>query len=60
VDKKLILWSIALFFGCTIVFKAVHDLTAGSSQGIRAGAQLGTLVLILAVVVLVARRRAKS
>ena len=59
-DKKLILWSIALFFGCTILFKAVHDLTASQSQGVRAGSQVATLVLILVIVAAVARRRQKS
>jgi hypothetical protein len=59
VDKKIILWSIALFFGCTILFKAVHDATAGNSDNIRAAAQVGTLVLVLVVVVAVVKRRQK-
>jgi len=59
VDKKLILWSIALFFGCTILFKAVHDLTAAQSAGTRAAAQVAALVLILVIVMTVAKRRQK-
>jgi hypothetical protein len=59
VDKKIILWSIALFFGCTILFKAVHDATAGQGANVKAGAQVATLVLVLVVVVVVAKRRQK-
>jgi hypothetical protein len=59
VDKKIILWSIALFFGCSILFRAVADATVGTSKGVAFAVQAGVLVLVIAVVVAVVRRRSK-
>ncbi len=56
-DKKIILWSIALFFGCSILFRAVADATVGESKGVQLGVQAGVLVLVVAIIVVVARRR---
>jgi len=57
VDKKIILWSIALFFGCSILFRAVADATVGTSRGVALAVQAGVLVLVIAVVVAVVKRR---
>jgi uncharacterized membrane protein HdeD (DUF308 family) len=57
VDRRIILWSIALFFGCSILFRVVADATVGSSKGVAFAVQAGVLVLVIAVVVGVARRR---
>ena len=54
---KIVLWSIALFFGCSILFRAVADATVGSSKGVAFGVQAAVLVLVLAIVVGVVRRR---
>jgi uncharacterized membrane protein HdeD (DUF308 family) len=59
VDKKIILWSIALFFGCSILFRAVADATVGTSKGVAFAVQAGVLVLVIAVVVAVVKRRTK-
>jgi uncharacterized membrane protein HdeD (DUF308 family) len=59
VDKKIILWSIALFFGCSILFRAVADATVGTSKGVAFAVQLGVLALVIAIVVYVVKRRAK-
>ena len=50
-------WAIALFFGCTIAFAAVHRLTQGSPTVVTVLAQLGTLALIVGALVLYVRRR---
>jgi hypothetical protein len=57
VNGKLILWSVALFFGCSILFRAVADATVGSSKGVAIGVQAAVLVLVIAIVVGVAKRR---
>jgi hypothetical protein len=57
VNRKLILWSIALFFGCSILFRAVADATVGTSKGVAIAVQAAVLVLVIAIVVGVARRR---
>ena len=56
-DKKIILWSIALFFGCSILFRAVADATVGTSKGVAFAVQAAVLVLVIAVVVTVVKRR---
>jgi hypothetical protein len=57
VDKKIILWSIALFFGCSILFRGVADATVGSSKGVAFAVQSAVLVFVIAVVVAVVKRR---
>jgi hypothetical protein len=57
VNGKIVLWSIALFFGCSILFRAVADATVGSSKGVAFGVQAAVLVLVIAIVVGVVRRR---
>jgi hypothetical protein len=57
VDKKIILWSIALFFGCSILFRAVADATVGTSKGVAFAVQAAVLVLVIAGVVAVVKRR---
>jgi hypothetical protein len=56
-NRKLILWSIALFFGCSILFRAVADATVGTSKGVAFAVQAAVLVLVVAIVVGLARRR---
>jgi hypothetical protein len=57
VDKKILLWSVALFFGCSILFRAVADATVGTSRGVALAVQAGVLVLVIAIVVAVVKRR---
>jgi hypothetical protein len=57
VNGKIVLWSIALFFGCSILFRAVADATVGSSKGVAFAVQAAVLVLVIAIVVGVVRRR---
>jgi hypothetical protein len=57
VDRKIILWSVALFFGCSILFAAVKSATSGSSTAVSLGVQAGVLALVVVAIVLIARRR---
>lgn len=57
VDKKLILWSVVLFFGCSILFRAVGDATVGTSKGVAFAVQVAVLVFVIAAVVAVVKRR---
>jgi hypothetical protein len=57
VNRTIVLWSVALFFACSILFRAVADATVGSSRGVAFAVQAGVLVLVVAIVVGVARRR---
>jgi hypothetical protein len=57
VDRKIILWSIALFFGCSILFRAIDLATSGSSRGVSLTIQAAALAAIVLVILLIARRR---
>lgn len=46
-----------LFFGCSVVFAAIHRLTQHSSKGVVVGAQLAALVVIVTALVLFVRSR---
>jgi drug/metabolite transporter (DMT)-like permease len=57
VDRKIILWSVALFFGCYILFGAINSLASSSGKGVSLAIQAGVLVAIVAVIVMIARRK---
>jgi len=57
VDRKIILWSVALFFGCSILFAAVKSATAGISTAASLGIQAAVLVVIVVAIVVISRRR---
>jgi hypothetical protein len=55
VNTSSVSWAVALFFGCAILFAAVHRLTQHSSTGVVVAAQFGTLALIIVVLVVVVK-----
>jgi hypothetical protein len=57
VDRKIILWSIVLFFGSSILFVAIKSATSGSSTAVSVGIQAAVLALIIVAIVLISRRR---
>jgi len=57
VDWKLILWSIALFFGSGLLFRAIASATADSPRGVTLAIQFAALAAIIGAVVLIVRRR---
>jgi uncharacterized membrane protein HdeD (DUF308 family) len=59
VDRKIILLSLALFFGCSILFRAIASLAEGSPRGVSLAIQAGVLAVIVAAIVLINHRRSK-
>jgi hypothetical protein len=57
VDRKIILWSLALFFGCSILFRAIDSAVSGSGKGVSIAIQAGVLALIVLTIVLIGRKR---
>ncbi|MDQ3677743.1 MAG: hypothetical protein M3401_13250 [Actinomycetota bacterium] len=55
-DLKIILWSVALFFGSGLVFRAIDNATSSSPLGVRIALQAAAMALIIGVIVLVVRR----
>jgi hypothetical protein len=57
VDRKIILWSLVLFFGCSILFRAIDSAVGDAAASL--AIQAAVLALIVAAIVLVNRRRSK-
>ncbi|MEJ7798697.1 MAG: hypothetical protein WKF42_09375 [Solirubrobacteraceae bacterium] len=56
-DRKIILWSVAVFFGCSILFAAIDAVASGSGRAVSLGIQAAVLAVIVIAIVLIARRR---
>jgi hypothetical protein len=56
VNRKIILWSVTLFFGCWVVFGAI-DSAAGGDKLLSLGLQAVVLALVVAAIVILDRRR---
>jgi hypothetical protein len=56
-DRRTLLWTLTAFFGATVAFNLVANLTADESTGVRLALQLLTLVLVVGLIVLVVRRQ---
>jgi hypothetical protein len=57
VDIKIILWSIALFFGSGLIFRGISAATSSSPAGVTLGLQALALAAIVGIVVIVMRKR---
>jgi hypothetical protein len=57
VDRNTLLWTLVVFFGASIMFGAIGNATSDQSAGVRLAAQLGALLIVVAAIVLVYRRR---
>jgi hypothetical protein len=53
----MLLWTLVVFFGASIMFGAIGNVTSDESAGVRLAAQLGAGLLLVGVIVLVYRRR---
>ena len=58
-QRKQILWTIALFFGCSILFRAIDTAASGSPKGVSLAIQAAVLCVIILTIVLVSRKRSK-
>jgi hypothetical protein len=56
-SRQTILWTLVAFFGAGLIFKLVGDATDGASVAVELAAQVAVLVVLLAAVTLVMRRR---
>jgi hypothetical protein len=58
VDRDTVLWTLVLFFGASVMFAAIRDVTKDEGTGLSLALQLvAGLVLVGAIVVYVRRRR---
>ena len=56
-DRRLILWTIVLFLGGTLLFRGIAEAAEDQSTAVSLGLQVLALGVIIGVIVLVVRRR---
>jgi hypothetical protein len=57
VDRNTILWTLVLFFGATVMFGAIRNVTEGESAALSLGLQVVAGLVLVGVLVLVLRSR---
>jgi hypothetical protein len=57
VDRNTLLWTMVIFFGASLMFSAIRDASDEDGLGISLVAQLAAGLLLVAVIVLIVRRR---
>ena len=57
VDRRMILWTLVVFFGASLVFNVIQDATRGEPVGVTLALEAVALVAIVAALVLITRRR---
>ena len=57
-DRSTVLWTLVVFFGASVLFGAISNVTEDESTGLRVGLQaVAGLALIGALIVIVRRTR---
>ncbi len=56
-SRTTLLWSITVFFGASITFRAIQSATEDSPQGVSLGLQGIALALMIVAIVLIVRKR---
>jgi UDP-N-acetylmuramyl pentapeptide phosphotransferase/UDP-N-acetylglucosamine-1-phosphate transferase len=59
VDRKILLWSVTVFFGCMVLFGVIDDAASPSGKNVSLAIQAGAALVIVIVIVVVQRRRQK-
>ena len=56
-QRQTLLWTIVLFFGASLAFAGLNNLTEGEPVGVRLGVQVLLLGAIVGAIVLIDRAR---
>jgi hypothetical protein len=56
-DRTMLYWTLALFFGASIAFRAIQTVTEGQSVVVTLLAEVALLVALVVGIVVVVRRR---
>lgn len=56
-DRTTLLWTLALFFGASILFGSLRRATDDSSTGVTIAVQVAALSVLVGAIVLFVRRR---
>ena len=58
-DRKTLLWTVTVFVGCFVLFQAIDNATLADSKELAVAIKAGAALLIVAVIVVVQRRKPK-
>ena len=56
-DRNSLLWTLVLFFGASVMFTSVRNLTDDESYGTQLAAQAAAGLLLVAAIVVYVKRR---
>ncbi|HEX8103458.1 MAG TPA: hypothetical protein VF533_12650 [Solirubrobacteraceae bacterium] len=56
-DRTLLFWTLGLFFGTSIAFRAIQRATADQSLAVTLAAEVALLAAVIGAIVFFARRR---
>jgi len=56
VDRNTILWTLVVFFGATVAFGGIRNLTEGQPVGVTLGLQVVVGLILVGVIVVIVRR----
>ena len=54
-ERNTLLWTLVVFFGATLVFGLLRNVTEGEPVGVRLGVQVAALALIVGAITLFVR-----
>ena len=57
VDRRTALWTLVLFFGASVMFSTIKNVTEDQSAGVALGAQVAAGLLLVGVIILFVRRK---
>ena len=56
-DRRTLLWALVAFFGASLAFNTINDLSEGEPLGVRIALQVLALAVIVGVISLLVRRK---
>jgi len=56
-DRNSLLWTLVLFFGASVMFTSVRNVTGDESYGVQLAAQAAAGLLLIAAIVVYVKRR---
>jgi hypothetical protein len=59
-DRNAVIWTLVAFFGGSVLFGGLRRLTEDESTGTVVAVQVGALTLVIAVIVVIVRRRSSD
>ncbi len=56
-DRKRILWTVTLFFGCYVLFSGIDTAASGSGKAVSLAIQAAAAAAVIVALIVIVRRR---